>query len=297
MIENQQKVLVQVIGKNGAIRNSALEQDLKAQGIDFSIVDGVFPSQKEFESGALHSKILSTLICQRRIRIGEVGCALAHRKTAFNLINSDFEYSIVLEDDAQVIDSLDLATLVDGLNSSEPRVLILGWIPGYAVAFNSPAKVNEYFELATPSTCTFAYALNRSAAKILINQNRKIIDLADWPIYLFNKVRFLILRSPWFDASHDPVNSTIGSRVSNQPQNLIGKLISRFRLLISIIFLLIFSKFINSGVALIQIINRMIIKDQIYGFGRRNLKVNASSPELKNLVFINQKYRKFSTIK
>ena len=261
------KFLVQVISTNNIIRSTNLLKEISKQEIVLEISEGVIPSNEEFDSGKLHSKILTNLICQRKISKAEVGCALAHKKAIKQFQESDFEFSIIFEDDAQILEIFDFERLSNYLNVSIPRIVNLGWVPGYALTLPRNLQNDNYFlRVAVPPTCAFAYALNKSAAHWLVSAD-KVIDLADWPIETFNRVEYAIPRIPWSSAPQEPSQSLIGIRASKRQIKFVSKLISRFRLVFSFVFLLPLSRMLGSKISIRQAFSRIFIKDHFYNYG------------------------------
>ena len=184
MSDFDSKVLVQIVSINNVIRSGNLEAKLTEFGLEYKIPPEMMPDVNDFQAGLLHSKFLSTLICQRTIRIGEVGCALGHRASMINFLNSNQKIGIFFEDDAEIIADFNIDILVDFLDSDIPIIITLGWIPGFAISRKPEIFYSEKLvELVTAPTCTFAYAMNKAAAKLMIDSHEKVIDLPDWPIY------------------------------------------------------------------------------------------------------------------
>lgn len=198
-----------------------------------------------------------------------------------SFLNSNHKFGIIFEDDAEVISEFDFDTLSDLLDSDRPIIVALGWIPGIAVSRSPQIIINEeLIELITPPTCTFAYAINRSAAKLIIGSNKKIIDVADWPIYMFNKVHFYAPRWPWVTANHDPLLSTIGVRSSPIATSTIGVLISRIRLatyLVALVFLSITNKLEASPK---QIVHQLLIRGALHRYGLSQVVDDSTSNEV-----------------
>ena len=260
--------LVQIITTNEIIRSENLESELTKLGLNHRISPGVIPSEVDFQTGLLHAAFIFELLNQRAASIGEVGCALAHRLAMNTFLNSNHKFGIVFEDDAEVIAEFDFDTLSDLLDSDRPIIVALGWIPGIAVSKSPEILVNEVLiELITPPTCTFAYAINRSAAKSMIGSNTKVIDLADWPIYMLNKVHFYAPRRPWVTANHDPIFSTIGVRSSPVSTSTIGVIKSRIRLVTSLLALMIMSLTNKLGASPKQIVHQLLIRGSLHRYG------------------------------
>jgi hypothetical protein len=273
--------LVQIISTDDVIRSENLELELTKLGLKFQISPGVVPSEVDFQTGLLHSAFIFELLNQRAASIGEVGCALAHRVAMNTFLNSNHKFAIILEDDAEVIAEFDFDILSDLLDSDRPIIVALGWIPGIAVSKNPQIFCNEELvELITPPTCTFAYAINRSGAKSMIGSNTKIIDLADWPIYMLNKVNFYAPRWPWVTANHDPIFSTIGVRSNPISTSTIGLLKSRIRLTTYLAVLMFLSITRKLGASPKQIVHQTLVRGALHRYGVSQVADNSTSNEV-----------------
>lgn len=273
--------LVQIISTEDIIRSRNLETELSKLGLKFQISPGVVPNEVDFQTGLLHSAVIFKLLNQRSASVGEVGCALAHRVAMHAFLNSNHKFGIIFEDDAEVISEFDFDILSDLLDSDRPIIVTLGWIPGIAVSRNPQITAKEVLvELITPPTCTFAYAINRSAAKSIIGGNKRIIDVADWPIYMFNKVHFYAPRLSWVTANHDPKFSTIGMRSSPISTSTIGVLISRIRLATSLGALMLLSMTNKLGASPKQIVHQLLIRGALHRYGVSQVARNSTTNEV-----------------
>ena len=272
---------VQIISTEDIIRSKNLETELSKLGLKFQISPGVVPNEVDFQTGVLHSAAIFKLLNQRSASIGEVGCALAHRVAMHAFLISNHKFGLIFEDDAEVISEFDFDILGDLLDSDRPIIVALGWIPGIAVSRNPQIFVNEKLvELITPPTCTFAYAINRSAAKSIIGGNKRIIDVADWPIYIFNRVHFYAPRWSWVTANHDPKFSTIGVRSSPISTSTIGVLISRIRLATSLGALMLLSMTNKLGASPKQIVHQLLIRGALHRYGVSQVARNSTTNEV-----------------
>jgi hypothetical protein len=280
---------VQIISTDGSIRSKNLEDNLNLQHIPFKLSPGIIPSFSDYKDGKLHSKLLSNLICQRQISKAELGCALAHKVAVQNYLDLKSKFGIIFEDDAEILKNFDFKVLSDYLQSEFPRILILGWVPGFAVAY--PAKYQTNYgvsQVLVPPTCAFAYAFNHSAAKILAS-NKKILDLPDWPIHVFSKISFSIVEEPWVSASQDPNLSIIGIRYKYSDPTKTSILLRRIRSITSFFLLLIISVFSNINFSPRQILTRLFLKDHIYSFGMNAFRNTSSeSDETKSTAFVSE---------
>lgn len=286
--------LVQIISTEDIIRSKNLETELSKLGLKFQISPGVVPNEVDFQTGLLHSAVIFKLLNQRVASLGEVGCALAHRVAMHAFLNSSHKFGIIFEDDAEVISEFDFDILSDLLDWDRPIIVALGWIPGIAVSKNPQIIVDEeLIELVTPPTCAFAYAINRSAANLMVDSNEKIIDVADWPIFIFNKVHFYAPRWSWVTANHDPKFSTIGVRSSPISTSTIGVLISRIRLATSLGALILLSITNKLGASPKQIVHQLLIRGALHRYGVSQVVENSTTNEVVPLPLKFQRMLKF----
>jgi len=268
--------LVQIISTKDIIRSKNLKSKLVDFGLKFQISPGLVPDEADFHAGLLHSTFLSSLICQRSLSVGEIGCALAHKNALNDLLISDYKFGFIFEDDAEIISEFKLEEVVKLLNSNLPTIIMLGWIPGHAIAKGLHVPLNEeMIELITSPTCGFAYAINRPAAKVIIGTNKKIIDLADWPIYTLNRIHYFAPQSPWVTANQDPQFSIIGQRSTSFPKSRVTVFLGRIRLIGSLVTLMLLSKTKKLDVSLRQIVHRLLIRDMLYKYGKSQVKIDA----------------------
>ena len=284
--------LVQIISTKDNIRSKNLNSKLTEMGLGFAISPGVVPNEMDFQAGLIHSASLSKLLCQRNMSLGEVGCALAHKNAMTNFLNSDHKFGIIFEDDAEIIADFDFDIMMKLLDSNVPITIALGWIPGFAIAKNPLDLLSEEpIELMTSPTCAFAYAINRSAATLMLNSQEKIIDVADWPIYTLNRVKFFSIHPhlPWVTANHDPEFSIIGVRSTPIQSNPMSVLVSRIRLVRSVIALLSLSITNQINASPKQIVHRLLIRDLLYRYGTSQVNVDTTG---NNVIPLPLKFQK-----
>lgn len=282
---------VQIIGTENNIRSKNLESKLNEFGLRFQISPGVVPKESDFHNGSIHSAFLSKLILQRDLRIGEVGCALAHRNALANFLNLDNEFGLIFEDDAEVISEFNLEIIKKVLDSTFPRLIVFGWGPGFAIANNTSVSLSqEPVELITPPLGTFAYAINRPAAKLMICAHEKIIDVADWPIHVLNKITFYATASPWIDTNYDEEFSTIGARSSPIPDSPMRVLMSRILLIISLVTLILLSKTKKLNVSPKQILHRLVIQPMLYEYGLNQVDKESTTSQIFRLPSMFKKF-------
>ena len=274
---------VQIISIKNTTRSENLESQLTELGLKFQISPGVVPNEIDFHAGLLHSSFVSKLLCQRSLSIGEVGCALAHRNAMHSFLNSNHKFGIILEDDTEIIDDFNFEIIMKLLDSNLSIIIALGWTPGFAIAKNSQdIPKEEPIELITSQTGAFAYAINRPAAKLMISSNEKIIDFTDWPIYTVNKVKFYAINShsPWVTTNYNPEFSNIGTREISIPNSDIKILVGRIRLATSLLTLMFLSKTNKINASPKQIVQRLLIRDLFYKYGKTQVDENSTKNEV-----------------
>lgn len=206
-----------IIGMEDGYRSSELERQLALQGLGWTHVDGVDLRRMPLSADNYVDQEAARILLRRDMSPGEIGCALAHRNVYKRILASDCEYAIVLEDDAVLVDRIDLSLVVDVLRSALPRMLQLRTnpstsivIPGQQLVAASGARA---FRVGVPPTSTVGYAINRPAAMALIDNDRRVSNVADWPIRATMAIAFFAPASPpvTFDSS---ATSVIGSRAT-----------------------------------------------------------------------------------
>lgn len=145
------------------------------------------------------SEFLDKEVCQRTgyypLAGGEIGCAHSHLSIYSSLRNSEWDWVIILEDDAVLESHFGyLRQVLDALTSRTPRILSLGpplgiptrpWTRLAHYAGTDEIELVRYF---TPPTRTLGYAINQSALRWAAQFDR-VTGLADWPPWAF-KVEF-----------------------------------------------------------------------------------------------------------
>lgn len=224
--------LIQIVGIPDLFRGKELEIAIKNLSLDVVSGVGVKLSENDFLNEKFHDKNLGQIFIKRSITIGEVGTRLAHKAAAKRFLESHKTVSIVLEDDAHIVEPIDLQNIFDLINVDEPRVLLLGWEPKYTVFKFNPNKQFANL-LAIPPTGAFAYAMNIKAAEIIVNDQNKIYDLADWPVVTYDRIKFYAVNFPCVSLESVSGNSVIdfmSPRKFNQ-KNFWQKLISYLKIL------------------------------------------------------------------
>lgn len=157
----------------------------------------MFISDEEFKRSNYHSNRNARLLLGRDLLRGEVGTSLAHQGVYKDFIQTEDEWAVVLEDDAQVatpqfassiqaiIESEDLNRFLNG-----PLVVLLGY-HDYSVLRRPNRLLSRQ---RTVPTGAYGYLFNRSACSALLQASR-VDFLADWPL-TSRSLNFFALNSP-----------------------------------------------------------------------------------------------------
>lgn len=148
-----------------------------------------------------------SVLMQRRVRPGEIGCTLSHQKCYRQLIESGERYAIIFEDDLVINEPFDemLPAIEQWLDCDEPRLLLLsGWFWFISSRdFNANHQISRVFD----GYLTHAYALNRAAAKLMTDS--KPWYAADaWHLFVKRGVNICGLRPHLFDQDWSGVFKT-----------------------------------------------------------------------------------------
>lgn len=132
---------------------------------------------------------------------GEVGCVLSHHKCYHQLLNSENDYALILEDDiAPVRDLNDLINydIEKHLISEEPTVLFLSGDFWY---FKNDDIVKAYDAVGA-----YAYIINRAAAWLILSVGKPRNVADDWRYHKHNGLKLRAIRPYMIDAN---VNMTM----------------------------------------------------------------------------------------
>jgi GR25 family glycosyltransferase involved in LPS biosynthesis len=148
---------------------------------------------------------------------GEIGCAKSHLNVYSKIINNKISWALILEDDAEILNSTELFQAIHAFVSDDvqfPAVYSL-------YTENFPAKnlhleqVEEEFiktKIAPPTTV--AYLINNQAARLFLQIQNPIKFVADWP-FTGDKCRFYLTTRSLF-LHHNTNSSIVVSKDTNR---------------------------------------------------------------------------------
>lgn len=169
-------------------------------------VDGRNLSPQETENQFDCEKFLKHYMA--KVRPGEIGCTLSHQKCYRNLLESNEKSVIIFEDDLIINEDFSpvLPLVKQWLDCEEPRVLLLsGWF-----WHTSTKKFDSNHRLAqvVDGYLTHAYAINRAAAKIMVDDRPWYVADA-WREFISRGVKICGLRPHIFDQDWSGVFKTV----------------------------------------------------------------------------------------
>lgn len=194
-----------VISLSNTYRNEKLKFQLNSLGIEDTWIEAVDlrrKSQNELENDDEIRTLFSfrefTERHGRHVRPGELGCLLSHRLALKCFLESNNDRVLILEDDAEIegTELLDVLHTIESILSTEEPVLLTLFTWGSLIGLNEKTIINiegmRYHIVKPYSTpySTVAYALNRNAARVLIEDTYLIDTTADWPNSI-HKLNFL----------------------------------------------------------------------------------------------------------
>lgn len=183
-----------IIGLEDGYRGLSLEDQLRSQGIEATRVAGVLLSELPEPQDTYVDQDVARILLRRNLTAGEIGCALAHREAYRQLLNSSADFALIFEDDARLERTLPVEEIRQHMESPSPRVILLDWNPGWTITYSAvfPGSTSLYSTRFAPIDAR-GYAVNRAAAKLLMQQESRINYVADWPAQVAGKIDFYVI--------------------------------------------------------------------------------------------------------
>lgn len=140
----------------------------------------------------------------RIINSGEVGCVLSHRKCYENIIQTNKEFALILEDDISVVGDINSALtsdIIEIMNSNKPRIIFLSGDYWY---WKKNPIVSVFYAVGS-----YAYLINRAAADIIMNIKKPYNVADDWDLYKKKGIKFYAVHPYVIDANIQDFQSDI----------------------------------------------------------------------------------------
>lgn len=196
-ITSKLPIPVYILSVPGKFRGRELLVLLKKRFSNVQIVDGINASEHADVLRAQVNQHAAKLLHGRQLKIGEIACHLGHNQIISRIANSNHQWSLVLEDDAEIVYLPDWFLEKVSIIKS-PTIINLNSENFFNFTYsnlNLKGTNGESICLVKylqPGTTTFAYLINLKAAQIAqsINSKNPVISTTDWPILWKYKVDF-----------------------------------------------------------------------------------------------------------
>ena len=144
----------------------------------------------------------------RDLSRGEIGCTLSHFKCYRRIVDNDINCALILEDNISILRDIPLFDELEKfMNTTTPMVVFLSGDFWYY-----KRKQFKMYNLASvfDAVGTYAYAINISAAKLIIENNFKPSNVADsWSLYRSQGINLKAFYPYVIDANIEEFESTI----------------------------------------------------------------------------------------
>lgn len=196
-------------------RKQHIQQILKThESFSASFIDAVYGkdlSDKDIEHN--FDIKLSYRRYGRFLNRGEIGCTLSHYKCYKELLQSDSNYALILEDDITILHELSIVNkITQYIDVKEPVILFLSGDYWYY----KRKHIDKDYDLAYvyDAVGSYAYLINKSAAQLILKKNAKAACTADnWSLYRDQGVKLKAIYPYLIDANIDTFESTIEQTV------------------------------------------------------------------------------------
>ena len=180
------QIPVFVIALSGSKRLHLLEEDMKEQGIDFSLIEAIDGKNIELEDCREIFNPTGTFArLGYQISAPLLGCALSHNFVYETASKLDKEWIVVLEEDVRLkkkfLDKIEF--LIENFASDEPIICMLFTRGNRFVkreTFSEGISGRFIFDFASIPGQTAAYLINKRALELAIH-NKVVCGPPDWP--------------------------------------------------------------------------------------------------------------------
>lgn len=217
-----------VVGLENNYRGGPLEAQLSGYGIPITRIPGVLVDDEPGGMDAHVDQAAARVLQRRELTKGEVGCALAQRNAWATLLASDSPYSLVFEDDARLTRHPVDEDLLRVLSDEKPVVVLFDSYSDYTVVSRWARPLGDVYRTIGSAPGTWAYAINRAAAEVLLEGRAPVASVTDWPARVAHKVAFHVTYPQRASVDEDVASSIDESRLQGEkesPESLATKLV------------------------------------------------------------------------
>jgi GR25 family glycosyltransferase involved in LPS biosynthesis len=213
--------LIYILGIPNKFRGKDLMTTMQRLGFCCKVIAGLDAKLlSDFQASEMVNKRAARIVLGREITIGEACCSLVHLQAYRELLKTDKEWVLILEDDALLLDE-DIRALSFPPNVSEPSILKLSsptpedsYVERMRTHDDYSIEAARFKKLRFPTNMAHAYLINRAAAKIAVRKTdkEKIHFTADWPYIWDANVSFWQSEHGYFSQFGESVIDSDNSR-------------------------------------------------------------------------------------
>ena len=183
---------------------------------------------------SLRNDSRSMRIYGRVLRDSEIACALGHFEILLQAQRSPTDITLIMEDDAEVLDSKQLKAWLNELDLLKPKIWTFPNPSSSKLVIPTPFKKTQKRTFCTP-TLAHTYAVNRLALDLVLDGYTQYGFegfLADFPLFYADLVNFEI--APVKIIQQSNVESLIGKRLAGKKSKF-GTTVIRSILVLSLV--------------------------------------------------------------
>jgi hypothetical protein len=221
--------LIYILGIPNNFRGKDLMMTMQRLDFPCKVVAGLDAKLlSEFQASEMVNQRAARIVLGREITIGEACCSLVHLQAYREMLESDKEWVLILEDDAllmgEEIKALSFPPIV-----SEPTILKLSsptpedsYVERIRTHDDSLISAARFKKLRFPTNMAHSYLINRAAAEIAVSKTdkEKIHFTADWPYIWDAKVSFWQSEHGYFSQFGESIIDSDKSRLKIISTNL-----------------------------------------------------------------------------
>lgn len=182
MVLEKFKIFIVNLKQDNERRKHIISELTKQKLDNYEIIDAINGNEfneKEIKKNTFRNK-KNLNPWNTKMSPSQIGCALSHIKIYREFIKTDYDYALILEDDAIFVKNFNKKLINFILNSFKykKQIILLSEIKEF---YNKPINKTEKYELVdvTNAFFTHAYFINKGAAKSIISFNYPVKTIAD----------------------------------------------------------------------------------------------------------------------
>jgi hypothetical protein len=179
-------------------RSAHLRNGLTSHNIPYKCIFSLsVDSNKEEISQLKRPEDLYGLTIGRDILLSEIAASYGHELAYKELLDSQYQWALVLEDDVEIL-NYGFLSVLESVDIRKPRLVYLA--RGVRILPRRENSSREIVDLIAPGLGALAYFINRKAAEIYWGNYQRygITSVADWPYPQPRQIRFSISKVTYF---------------------------------------------------------------------------------------------------